>query len=421
MNTLEDLVRDALRERAEDFSADPDAWQQLQARRAAGAKPRRSWTARFAIPAAAAAAVVVIVLAAVAVKGAYDGTSSPGSAGAAPASAKPGVGPYPASRPEIEMIVINPPVGLITALRVPWTGSGKKPDEVMSYFWVGGSSLLYWLDRVISGPQFCNDTVNVTTGESGGFCWPLPRLGPGHVAMVTGNENVGTSQRILAGAAGAQVASVAARLPDGRTYPGVVKAVTRVPDRAWTVGYPPSTGARLVFRDASGKQLAVLGTSWPQGPPQTAQPHRGGVTVFSYAASSGIPAGRIEAYLIQGHVGFWSVLWGGEISPLPAIGEPVLGGLTDPFGFVQGGEWRQLTAFGYAHADVARVVVRAPDGRQVSTATFKAGWPGSDLRLWAVNLPTSGKTVAVAPRGLIATAYDAAGHVLVRDLLGTME
>jgi hypothetical protein len=418
MNTLEDLVRDALRERAEDFSAHPDAWQQLLAREAAGVvprrAPRRSWPVRFLIPAAAAAAVVVIVLAAVAIKGSFDGTSSPGSAGAVPAS----VGPYSASGPAGEMLVMDPPASAIIGLRVPWTGSGKKPDKVVSYFWLGDSNPAYWLDQVVSGPQFCSDTVNVATGQSGGFCWPLPRLGPGHVAMVTGNENVGTNQRILVGAAGAQVASVAAVLPDGRTYAGAVKAGSRLRDQAWTVGYPPSTGARLIFRDASGKQLAVLNTSRPLGPPRTAQPRRGGVTVFSYSASSEIPAGRIEAYLIQGHVGFWSPIWGGEISPLPAAGGPVLGGLANVFGFVQGGTWGQVKTFGYARAGVARVVVRAPDGRQVPTTTFKAGWPGSDLRLWVVSLPMNGQTVAVPPRGLLATAYDAAGHTIGTAMLG---
>lgn len=308
---------------------------------------------------------------------------------------------------------MNPPASAIVGLRVPWTGSGR--DKVTSYFWLGGISPSYWLDQVVSGPQFCNDTVNVTTGESGGFCWPLPRLGGGHVAMVTGNENVGTNQRILVGAASAQVASVAARLPDGRTYPGVVKAGRGLADKAWTVGYPPSTGAQLVFRDASGRQLAVLGTSRPQGPPQTAQPRNGGVTVFSYAA----PAGRMEAYLIQGHVGFWSPIWGGQISPQPAAGQPVLGGLVDPFQSLPLGRWGKLEAFGYAHADVTRVVLREADGKQVTAATFRAGWPGSDLRLWRVNVPVTGTTGP--PPSIIATAYDAAGHVVERVVLGKME
>lgn len=57
MNTLEDRVRSALRARAEDFSADPDAWLRLAARRRAGRKRRagllrRGWPTAFLIPAA---------------------------------------------------------------------------------------------------------------------------------------------------------------------------------------------------------------------------------------------------------------------------------------------------------------------------------------------------------------------------------
>jgi hypothetical protein len=87
MNTLEDRVRSALRARAEDFSADPDAWLRLAARRRAGRRRRAAllrwrWPAAFLIPAAAAAAVVATVVAAVTVAGvAGRPTSSTGAAG----------------------------------------------------------------------------------------------------------------------------------------------------------------------------------------------------------------------------------------------------------------------------------------------------------------------------------------------------
>lgn len=119
--------------------------------------------------------------------------------------------------------------------------------------------------------------MNVTSGQSSGFCWPLPRLSTSHLAGVTGSENVGTGQTILAGAAAAQVTSMAAVLPGGRSYPGVVKAGTGFPVKAWTVGYPPAKGVRLVFRDASGSEVANLGTAAPAGPPQVAQPRSGGL------------------------------------------------------------------------------------------------------------------------------------------------
>ena len=66
MNTLEDRFRAALRVRAEDFSADPDAWARIRARTQAARRrrggPRSSAVSRFLIPAAAAAAVVAIVV-----------------------------------------------------------------------------------------------------------------------------------------------------------------------------------------------------------------------------------------------------------------------------------------------------------------------------------------------------------------------
>ena len=67
MNTLEDRVRAALRVRAEDFSADPDALARIRARAQAARRrrggPRSPSVGRFLIPAVAAAAVVAIVAA----------------------------------------------------------------------------------------------------------------------------------------------------------------------------------------------------------------------------------------------------------------------------------------------------------------------------------------------------------------------
>jgi hypothetical protein len=137
-------------------------------------------------------------------------------------------------------------------------------NRAVGYFWIGYASPDDWFDQITPGPQFCNDTVDVTTGQSSGFCWPLPQLSPGHPASVTGDEQVGSGQMILQGAATAQVRSVTAVLPGGRSYPGVVKNGRGLPGNAWTVGYPPASGVRLVFRDASGTEVASLGTSAPQ-------------------------------------------------------------------------------------------------------------------------------------------------------------
>ena len=178
-------------------------------------------------------------------------------------------------------------------------------------------------------------------------------------------------------------------LPGGHWYPGTVKSGRGFAVKAWMVGYPINKGAHLVFRDASGKTVATLGTSGPDGPPQFPQPRSGGVTAFKYPAGDLTgPGGRVTAYLVQGRVGFWSAPSGGKISPVPAAGPPALGGLILPFGQRSGENHPEIEeGFGYAHANVTRVVLYLPGGRTVSASTFAAGWSGSDLRLWAVGLP----------------------------------
>jgi hypothetical protein len=425
MNTLEDRLRAALHAHAEDFSAQPDAWQQLNAKSLAGSGPRpvsgRSWAVRFGVPAAAAAAVIVIVVVAATLAGTFGrtgGSASPLSSSpiaTSSPSARPGYSP---GGPDEQMLLRVPPTSTIIGLAVPWTGNGTGTGRVVNYFWIGEASPSYWPDQISSGAQFCNDVDNVTGGVSGGVCPPLPQLGGGHLASVTGGENAGKNLSVLMGAAAPQVASVTATLADGRSFPGVVKTGRGFRIKAWTVGYPPSEGdIHLSFRDASGNQVAVLETNGVISPPWTGMPSRGGVMAFSYAASPGLSAGHVEAYLIQGRVAFWSSLWGGQISPLPAAGQPMLGGLADSFLNAPGG-WAEREAFGYAHADVARVVLQVAGGRQVSTSTFAPGWPGSDLRLWAVKLALSAVEVSRALPGITATAYDAAGHVLGQVQLG---
>jgi hypothetical protein len=71
-----------------------------------------------------------------------------------------------------------------------------------------------------------------------------------------------------------------------------------------------------------------------------------------------------------------------------------------------------VEAFGYAHADVARVILHLADGGEVTTSTFAAGWAGSDLRLWVVPLPPGTWVNGKGMPAVTATAEDAAGHVL---------
>jgi hypothetical protein len=413
MNTLEDRVRAALRARAEDFSADPDAWTRIRARSRAGRRrrgaPRWSRPSRFMIPAAAAAAVVAIVVGVtVAVNGISGRTAgapagSAGSPKATPSALGPGF-----------FLKQKPPSSAILTLRLPPT---SKPAE--AYFWLSRNSPVYWLDQIVPELQLCNITLNLPDGGGQGFCWPLPGLGAGQVAIVTGNEGsyVGDGQQIAVGAAAGQVASVAAVLPDGRVYPGAIGTGRGFPYKAWAVGYPPVSGVRLVFRDAAGTKVADLSTAAPPGPPQTPQPRSGGIVVFSYPAAKYSAAGVTTAYLIEGHVGFWSATWGGHIAPVPAGDGPTVDGIVLPFG---AGSSRQnpypklLEAFGYAREDVARVVIHLPGGEQAAASTF-AAWPGTVIRLWVASLPTHLKSVG---RRFTVTAYDAAGHVVETDTLG---
>jgi hypothetical protein len=432
MNTLEDRVRAALRVRAEDFSAHPDAWARIRTRSRAARRrrggPRWSGLSRFLIPASAAAAVVIIVVASVALSSVFGragGTAAKGGA-ARPkptSTANPGalpspLGPYSTSGPAEEMLVTDPAASAIIALTIPRAAGNA--DRGFGYFWIGYASPRYWADQITPGPQFCNDTVNVTNGESSGFCWPLPQLGAGQAASVTGNENVGTGQTIMQGAATAQVTSMAAVLPDGRSFRGVVKTGRGFADQAWTVGYPPAKGVRLVFRDASGAEIASLSTAAPLGPPQVAQPGSGGITVLQYPAGPATKAGAVTAYLIQGRVGFWSPTWGGYIAPVPAASGPAADGLILDYGL---SDQRKnpypnlVEATGYARADVTRVVVHLPGGQQAAGSTF-AAWPGSGIRLWAVSLPTH---LDHAGRTFTITAYDAARHLVQTDTLGSIE
>lgn len=141
-------------------------------------------------------------------------------------------------------------------------------------------------------------------------------------------------------------------------------------------------------------------------------------------ALPGIPAGTVTGYLVDGRVGFWSPLFEDDaaICPVPAGGQPVLDGLvTTPITSGQTGATTGVVALGYAHAGVARVVVRVPDGKLLSVSTFAAGWRGSDLRLWAVKLPKDSFNVAKgSSMAVTATAYDAAGRVMGTVQLGEL-
>jgi len=427
MNTVEDRVRAALRTRAGDFTASPDAWQQIQARRRAGAAGRRrplSRAGRFVIPAGAAAAVVVIAVVAAFLASGVSGRPGKVPAGAArtspPATGSPRVTGPSDSVISPNLLQEDPPKTPITRLPVPPT-----PTKTVTYFWLGDPSPAYWVDGVPAGPQLCQFLYDGLLGVGGGFCEAQPS--GGH--LVTATESTGpweiNGEEFVMGIAAAQVKSVTAVLPDGRTYPGTVGAGRGLPYRTWAVGYRSGTGGvRLVFRDAAGRQVADLSAAAPQNPTRIRQPRSGGVAVYRYAGVPGIPAGTVTGYLVDGRVGFWSPLFEDDaaVCPVPAGGQPVLNGLvTNPVTSGQTGATMGVVALGYAHAGVARVVVRVPDGKLLPVSTFAAGWQGSDLRLWAVKLPSDSFNVVKGhSTAVTATAYDAAGRVIGTVRLGEL-
>jgi hypothetical protein len=72
MNTLEDRLRDALRERADHSPVSSDAWERVLTRarkRRASPLGGHAWQARYVIPALAAAAVAGVIIAANVVAG----------------------------------------------------------------------------------------------------------------------------------------------------------------------------------------------------------------------------------------------------------------------------------------------------------------------------------------------------------------
>jgi hypothetical protein len=432
MNTLEDRVRAALHAHAEDFSAGPDAWARIRARSRAARKrpgrPRWSGLSRFLIPAAAAAAVVAIVVGVTVAVNGLTGRSAgrpagAGSASPTPARTSPGpgqspAGPYSSSGPAEFFLADDPPVSAILSFPV------TAPDghTAMAYSWLAYTSSSAWLDQ-LQGIQSCADVV-YPNGASSGFCVPLPRLDADHLASVTASTYMGAKSGplVLQGMAASQVASVTAVLPDGSTVPGTVRTGRGFSASAWAVAYSPASGVRLVFRDAAGHEIASLSTAGPTEPPQILEPTSGGILAFTYPKIPGISGDSVNAYLIDRYVGFWQGPGNnGYIAPQLAAGPPALAGLSLGF-WAPGGTAKHPNmaweAFGYAHADVARVVLHLPGRRQASTSTF-AAWPGSGLRLWAVRLPAGVEYVGRRVPAITATGYNAAGQIVTQVTLGS--
>jgi hypothetical protein len=440
MNILEDRLRAALRARAQESPIDPGAWEQTVARSRLRLTTRlgsRSWPARFVIPAAAAAAVTGIIVASAmtmsGITGRPGGPAGPPS-GTATASAVPHrpthVRPT-APGPSDGMFQNTPPDTAI--VKISQGGDSK----ARTYFWFGHER-----DSPSSGTLnsrlgvFLCDETFTATGGSGGQCAPAPQLGTGQVARYVNSDNLsggaalkgrtGPSSVTELGLAAIPVTSVTAVLPDGRSVPGRIITGRGFPDQVWLVNRTPGQAVTLVFRDAAGQVLVSL---YEQGSaPPAGRPSSGGVLMFHYpTGNSANPVGSTYAYLINGRVAFWSsyITTGfaddparstESIFPESASGGPTLAGLISLVGDVNASS-RTAECMGYAHADVSRVVLRMVDGTEYSGSTFAAGWPGTDVRLWEVRLSEAESSKALLGT---ATAYDATGHVIAKEPIGTL-
>jgi hypothetical protein len=390
MSTVEDRLRDALRERAARSPIDPDAWQKTVARTRRA--PRGPVWSRFIIPAAAGAAVTAIVLGVTVLTG--HGGPRAGSTGAkrvAP-TASPTAMPAPPG-PDNAQMKQAPPVTAVVPMKLIVDG-----QTTWTFVWFG-----YLKNDRREGIVMCTVTYRASYG-GGGECRPedVPAHQVAYSPGSYGDITIGTSLK--------QVSSVSAQLPGGRIVPGAVVSGRGFPYKVWAVAYP-SVNAHIVFRDADGHLLGLL--SVPGQFPVPSRPRSGGITVFSYPAGvENGPPGKMTAYLLNGRftgvigkvVGFWDSANNLQWSITAASGPPAV------FIAATDGPAKGLFVefFGYAHQNVARVVLRLSNGRQYGAQTF-AAWPGSGLRLFAFPAPTA--QVRPGMPANVLTGYDAAGHV----------
>jgi len=397
MNTIEDRLREALRERASHSPIDPDAWERTVARSRrrrwawAGVRHRAGAWSRLLIPVAAAAAVVAVVIGATVLTGRVGQHAGPGRSPTAAPSPTP---PAPPGRGNYGIQQV-PPTSAIVPIK---TGSGRQ--VFWTFVWFG-----YDIHYRSEGIQLCSDTYSGGFDDGGG-CGPV-HIPAGQVAAGEGGDG-----DIRLGVSVPKVASVAAQLPGGHSVPGVLVSGRGFPYRVWAVQYPTANDATVVFRDAAGHEAGHL---FIQGnPPWPHRPGSGGIAVFRYPAGTEAPkAGVMTGYLIGGKVVFWNSDGGSSMSDALATGPPAVG--------LFQGAWSpklpEVEFYGYAHENVARVVLRLGDGRQYGAQTF-AAWPRSGLRLWAFAVPTR-VLDAESPRKDVFTGYDASGRVVwQRRLLG---
>jgi hypothetical protein len=265
MTKLEERVRDALRARAGEFTASPDAWERTTARagrrvirRQAGHPRRQRWLTQLT-PLAAAAAVLVIGAgtATVAGSGGLNGAVRPLGLGRSENTAPKATlktasssGPslagsggsqcaFPGSPPKVP--VTGVPISAKVTLDGVTTWWTRVPESVYSVV-----DQSHPKETHLALCQIRRD------GNVGGYVFPL---GKGQLVQAVAGGSRGSS---VSGIAAASVTSVEADLANGQVVRGSVAYGHGFPYAAWWVSYPLGDPATLVFRNAAGQQVAVL-------------------------------------------------------------------------------------------------------------------------------------------------------------------
>ena len=244
MNDLESRLRTALRTRAEEFTASPDAWQRTTARTrrrprlVTSGMPGRRGLTRFT-PLAAAAAVVAIAITTAAV------ASAGGWRDLVSGRPAPAVGPSRAAGPRghrpMTPLGTQPPCG----------GAGVRKSAAYSsqsttewYAWEAKDHVFWQCDNRYSNGRYIG-------GEESEVGW-LTGSTRADVLLWDGGES---------GLVVKSATSVTAELATGQHLTGTVRLTPGFPFAVWHVDYPTypwDTSTVFVFRDAAGHVVTRL-------------------------------------------------------------------------------------------------------------------------------------------------------------------
>ncbi|WP_433327476.1 hypothetical protein [Spirillospora sp. CA-294931] len=356
MNPVEDRLRDALREKAETFTPDPDAKARVL---------RRVRRRRGRDIAACAAAVAAIVAGAV--------FALPQDEGAAK---KPVLRPEDseAQRDLVKPLLAQyPPLGPVTRIQ---------PDQGAD-----GVTMHVWLATKNGETAFCHGIPT----EGGCGTLALPK---GEHAARSGKLDPREGLDVIYGLADERVASMSVRLTDGSRRPGTVREVPGIPHRVWQAGVPDERRIKsLDFADRSGGNVERI-------TPPPSFDCGGGTAAGPNAVTLG---GTVTAEWQGGCVNF-------RAGPLPIGSLPDGGSLATMAGRFGGplvmsqGYWA-----GVAPPSTARVELRYPDGKRVRGWVARPRWSGGRVAVHAGEFRAGKNT-----RDAWLTGYSSSGRVIWR-------